>query len=390
MKLCPSVLMRILVVCKSEGTTQKKICTALIGTLGTTDEVDYFDDAAISALSHGKKNFGAAETERATTCEKRQSAERFERDVVPLLDPNKLRLIVAAICGVIELDEAIEGATRIDLVGGLTKNDISEMSKFAFSDFVEGTFLYAVAYVANRDTVVHASGVTDEFLASFSERASLIEFGDFSAIPTRSSAVPLWHRGPSTISLAVGDLFSFNATRSHDKTIAVIPVDTSFATRLAGNVESDSPALVSPSSVHGQWLIRESEAGFGPEVLAKRISAYIAARHGTDSHDAPIGTVVPIDDGNVVYYLLAISKLDDGGNTQSSVADIKAATESLARFYGAEGQGFPLRVPPHGHRQVKGEARVPGVVRDGARSARRERGQHLRQRYHRGATRRNG
>lgn len=116
--------------------------------------------------------------------------------------------------------------------------------------------------------------------------------------------------------------------------------DGTSVTRAADSAEGNDPSLVSPYSLHGQWLARMDAAGISPETLDEQIRASLAAIQHVEPGDAPIGAVVPIDGAEFVYYLLAISKLDVNGNTQSSISDIESAVASLAKFYGARGRAF--------------------------------------------------
>lgn len=345
MKLCPSVVMRILVECRSQEATQRKLGSSLVGTLGTTDGVDYYNDAGISDLVHGKNNFGPTETAAAIECDKRDAVERFAKGVLPLLDPSKLRLVVVSIKAVVARDASIPRDACVDLVGGLTKGDMCAMQQFSFTDLVEGVFLSSVAHVGNRDTRDEVSEVTAEFLESLSGQCETIVLSDSNRVPELEIGRTLWRRGPNAISVATGDIFAVGEDSAGMRPIAVIPVDTTFVTHLGDNVGAGDPSLVSRHTLHGQWLSMEYIRGMTPEGLERRIAASLATRYELDDGEAPIGAVVPVDDGDAVYYLLAIARLDSHGNTQSSAAEIAAATSSLAGYYGANGQGLPLRVP---------------------------------------------
>ena len=166
----------------------------------------------------------------------------------------------------------------------------------------------------------------------------------------------LWTNGKASVYLEIGDLFAhgFGRTRK-SKEIVVIPVNTTFDTKVTRAYENDPKPLVSDRTIHGQWLIRMQESGVTPDELDVRIGQSIqaqiiepVAKHGLGTSpkpEYPFGTVAVIENNRAVFYLLAISRFDENNNARSSEALLTEAVEKLLAFYDERGQGLDLCLP---------------------------------------------
>lgn len=86
------------------------------------------------------------------------------------------------------------------------------------------------------------------------------------------------------------------------------------------------------------------EKGMSKREIGERIVS-VLERQGLEGSGVPIGTISVVDLGRTAYYLLAISRMDEGGNTRSSEEEIDLALSRLVDFYDRHGQGYPLYVP---------------------------------------------
>ncbi len=163
---------------------------------------------------------------------------------------------------------------------------------------------------------------------------------------------PLWSKGTGSLTIEIGDIFSHGFGRPRKmKQIVVIPVDTTFETRVTWQYEGAANPLISPKSLHGQWLIRMSQAGASPEELDDRIESNLRRRSVQAEKSArgrteyPIGTVAVIENTRSLFYLLAISRLNNQNNAQSSLADITRSLDALLSSYDSLGQGLDIFIP---------------------------------------------
>jgi hypothetical protein len=156
----------------------------------------------------------------------------------------------------------------------------------------------------------------------------------------------VWTDGLSTLNVIEGDLFELSGRGGEtlSKSIAVVPVDSAFSTKMSRRLEELDERGISENTLHGKWLLKLMSDGLSKDELDRRINA-VLARQGLAGDEVPIGTVSVVDVGATAYYLLAVSRMDENGNAQSSPADVGQALVSLVDFYDKHGQGYPLYIP---------------------------------------------
>lgn len=156
--------------------------------------------------------------------------------------------------------------------------------------------------------------------------------------------------GPKTLIVEFGDLFRAKAK------IRVIGVNRCFDTMV--NAE-----LISPNSLHGAWL-RRYLMSHSREELDREIDRQLEDREFEEMPEKrlgkkrryPAGTVVEIKDGDICYYLTAMTVLDEGKLTASCT--VEAYCTSILRLmqhYNEHGQQEDIALPLLG----SGAARIP-------------------------------
>lgn len=157
----------------------------------------------------------------------------------------------------------------------------------------------------------------------------------------------LWSFGTGSLSIRQGDLLGFGfGNRNRTRPIVAIPVDTTFETHLA-SASSHRTKVVSPQSIHGQWLRRMSEAGVRRQDMERRIRQNLTRKTGgADSRGRyPLGTIVEVVTKRAVYYLVALSDLDEEGKAACSREQVISVLGNLASYYDRRGQAAPLYLP---------------------------------------------
>ena len=163
----------------------------------------------------------------------------------------------------------------------------------------------------------------------------------------------------SELCLLSGDIFKFGFGRYKTNNIVVIPVNTRFDTHISRKFEGQVKQVVSSKTLHGMWLDRMARrsntkekvdntyACVDEEKLSQRINEDLKLRgyKSDNCGEYPFGTIAVIEEGNTIFYLLAISKFDDNNNAHATKAEIKAALNSLVQFYDRNGQGQDMYLP---------------------------------------------
>lgn len=171
----------------------------------------------------------------------------------------------------------------------------------------------------------------------------------------------IWSKGKNKVYASYGDLLKYAfKIKEKKRKIIVIPVNDAFDTIVEIGGEKVKNPLVTPTSIHGEWVVRICEQlDISPKELSERIqnnlklndikpvetlNKEIKTKGNLDSY--PIGTVAVIDGkNNTTFYLLVISKFNENNNARSSKRVITDAVDDLIEFYDSNGQGYPLFMP---------------------------------------------
>lgn len=170
----------------------------------------------------------------------------------------------------------------------------------------------------------------------------------------------VWECGTGKIIVRYSDIINegFKKNIKNEK-IIVIPVNTCFDTIIDSDISTSSKPLVSPKTIHGQWIKSMNDIGISSETLNNKIENYLneknikpvkklsreVKRQG-NLLSYKYGTIVPIrGNENVTFYLLALSEFDKNNTAQSSVDTIIECIQKLVKFYNINGQGFDMYLP---------------------------------------------
>ena len=148
------------------------------------------------------------------------------------------------------------------------------------------------------------------------------------------------HNGNKKLIVEFGNIFQIQCP------IKVIPVNRCF------DIEVDGK-LISKKSLHGQWIEKYLEH-HSKEELEKAITTTLASVRGKKLKEKragrkmryPVGTVVPIKDGDTLYYLLGLTTLDSHTLKAScDIMDYCKAILVLFQYYNTYGQQADIVVP---------------------------------------------
>lgn len=171
----------------------------------------------------------------------------------------------------------------------------------------------------------------------------------------------IWTKGKNSVYAQYGDLFkmSFIAKEKNNR-IVVIPFNDTFDTIVESLSEKIDKPLVSPNTIHGQWIGKYCDnMGVTVEELDARIQKNLKVqgiepkkiytreekeRGNLKSYD--IGTIATIDGPNKVkFLLLVISTFDSNNNARSAKRIVRESVEDLIDYYDSKGQSEQLYMP---------------------------------------------
>lgn len=159
----------------------------------------------------------------------------------------------------------------------------------------------------------------------------------------------VWSNGCAEISVEYGDLFGLAA---ESRCMCIIPVNDAFDT-LVDEPGSVPKPLVSPRTLHGQWVGKALSGGLSlrdidgrmDDVLAEADVACVRERARGKGKHYPIGTVAPFVVGDTTYLLTAVSRFDEDNVAGSAAQDVVAAIASALACHNKIGQGCDLLIP---------------------------------------------
>lgn len=162
------------------------------------------------------------------------------------------------------------------------------------------------------------------------------------------------------VSLRYGDLMQYGfPKRNSKKYIVVIPVNRCFDLSCEGN-------LIASTSIHGQWIKRfidspQKEKELHNEICDKLVSSKSSFTK-VDKKDKELGyldryepgTIVELkSDKNVIFYLWAVSKLDNNLRASCNEIEYYNAVYGLLDYYDSHGQGVKMYCPITGDRFIR-------------------------------------
>lgn len=165
----------------------------------------------------------------------------------------------------------------------------------------------------------------------------------------------LWRCGNRSIAVRYQHMLKLAFSRIRTgETIMVIPVNTGFDTIVDQDPTQKDP-LVSPESLHGQWIMQMNRDGITVEELDRRIKEYLDANYPGateivmkergNQFSYPYGTTVVLHHRSTTFLLLAISKFDEHNVADSNLTEYRKCLKSIIKHCHNKGQGYDLYVP---------------------------------------------
>ncbi len=360
MYFCVGCFLKALKICSAASTRQKKLGERIFQTLYPQFDCGD-DDTAISAVFRGARNLNSYLQLMMDDLDAETITLRFQEKVIPLLDENKFSYLVRLLQMMIRQDN-IDDETRVELVNGIKKRDLINMDEVVLEDFLIGIFLYLIKNTNNlkreNDVKVFVK-FAGEFEKTEYKRVKFVDQYSSSSIFAETKIRPiktLYKNGACFIDVVAVDLFDIPQKKVPlEKVNIVIPVNTSFETRIEGKCGENVFQLVSENTIHGQWIKYMNNKGVDCSELSDLIESYMK-RKGivkcgvcnsvvgkNDIYPIASAVIIPVDNTN--FYLTAISKFNEKNKARSEISYIREAVESLIDLYDEEGQGFDLYIP---------------------------------------------
>lgn len=168
----------------------------------------------------------------------------------------------------------------------------------------------------------------------------------------------VYEKGSKSINIIYGDLFEIAFQKDGNKGIVVVPVNTAFDTIVDEKISNVDKPLVSPKTLHGQWITKMLGYGFTMEELDERINRDLSERHicpiqvltreqkkrgNTKCFER--GTVSVVEHKYTTFFLFAMSVFDANNNAQCSRDEFIEAMQKLLLFCDNNSNGKDIYIP---------------------------------------------
>ena len=173
----------------------------------------------------------------------------------------------------------------------------------------------------------------------------------------------LFKTNQGKLSLRYGDLWkiAFSVPRFFEKSekkIVVVSFNTAFDTIVDEDIADVKNPLVSPKTMHGQWINKMKECGITAEKLSeeiqknlekqgivpiKRLNRADKERGNLECYEK--GTIAVYKHNNTFFYLLALSEIDEKNNAHNTKTELMNTIEKLIQYYDSNGQGYDIYIP---------------------------------------------
>lgn len=170
----------------------------------------------------------------------------------------------------------------------------------------------------------------------------------------------IWNNGTGSLSVVYGDIIkiAFNGKKTKNK-VVVIPVNTSFDTIVDSNITSVHKPLVSPNSIHGQWINALINEGLTEDEIHQIVQEAIQKRElkiqkKCSSREKVRGNLDCYERGSLVFVsyrlnttfmLVALADFDDCNKGQCTEEAFIDVIMSIIDAYNDCAQGYDLYIP---------------------------------------------
>ncbi len=187
MVLCFAVLVKILLLCSNQGTTQKVICARLLSSINSKYGYELeADESTISKLMTCKVGLSPEEIVNVIPVANFEGVKHnILAEIVPLLNRNTLPCGLVALKYIIDQDENIDSNS---FIGNRTVSEITQLTNVDIADCITNLLYYTVLGIHNTKGASTIKLVTKEYINGFQSQAGVVSFiRDSRSVPAELS-----------------------------------------------------------------------------------------------------------------------------------------------------------------------------------------------------------
>lgn len=166
-KVCFGSIATVLGFFINEVFSKMDLCDAMFSSvLPDTDFTTTLTDSNRTDMFGGRNPIPHEVSIGVTRCSALEIASRFKEYVLPMIDDNKRKQIIAVIKDIIADDRDVTDATELEYVNHSQKGSIAGQTTFVFHEFLAGVYIYTCR-VKNTNSVRRVKEITEDYINSF-------------------------------------------------------------------------------------------------------------------------------------------------------------------------------------------------------------------------------
>lgn len=172
----------------------------------------------------------------------------------------------------------------------------------------------------------------------------------------------LYSRGIGSISACYDDIFSIAEKDTTAKKFVVIPVNTTFDMIIDEAGAKVTVPLISPSSLHGQWIKKRNDYALTLDDINNQINESLQLQNEKPEKvifrdkkprgnlkEYSIGTIASVEGThNTIFLLAALSSFDENNCAHATEDDINRVIKKIVHYCDIHGQQAPVYLPVMG------------------------------------------
>lgn len=171
-KFCFGSFLKVLTLCSPRKTTQKYLCGKMFLSINSNYDITT-DDDTVSHLKNCSHNISRVITDEIPNINITDIVDCFENDIIPILSPDKHKVIVLALIDILLKDD-IDDSASIGLVSKKTKSDYRQITSVVFSDFLVDFFIFSISGIDNTLGKPYIQNINQNFIDQFSNNTDNI------------------------------------------------------------------------------------------------------------------------------------------------------------------------------------------------------------------------
>lgn len=162
-RYCYGTFLTVLSLCSPRNTTNKYLCGTMFLSVNSSYDIRD-DDGTVGHLRNCTNNISPEITENIASADAEEIYSCFEREIIPMLYPEKQKHVVAALLDIVLRDDNIDDNCSIGVLNPRTKEDYRFEFEFSLAEFLTDFFIFSINGIPNHQGKENVAEITKKFI----------------------------------------------------------------------------------------------------------------------------------------------------------------------------------------------------------------------------------